>query len=252
MSTANPRILPALLAIGALAAAVARAEGEADARSAADALIDRMKLSASRLKDATFTFYKQEWVDGELRPEERIFVKQRYPRDLYMRWDAGPNSGQELIYRSGWNNNKMKVDPSDLLPNLDLDPRGAIARDGERHTIFEVGPVSVTNLIVADAVLLRANPSLPLRVVDLGASTVYGEPARCLDMTLPKDREPRLYGRRVVLCANTRTGLPARTEIWDLEDGALRVVERYGLADLHANLGLTDQDFSPENPEYGF
>ena len=47
-------------------------------------------------------------------------------------------------------------------------------------------------------------------------------------------------------------GLPARTEIWDLEDGALRVVERYGLADLQENLGLTDQDFSPENPEYGF
>ncbi len=258
VSALTPRILTMILAIGALGLTVARADPQAsaepvaDVTALADGLIARMKSVSARTRDATFTFYKQEWVDGRMAPEEQMFVKQRYSGGLYMRWDGEVKHGRQILYKPGWNESRMRVDPGPMLPNLDLDPRGAIARDGERHSIFEVGPVVVTRLIAADAALLDANPALTVNITDLGTMTVYGEAARCLDMALPKAREPRLYATRVIVCANTRTGLPARIEAWNNESGALRVVERYGFSGLKLNVGLTDQDFSPDHPDYGF
>lgn len=252
MSPAIPRILTLLLAACALVAGAARADTAADADALAEGLISRMRAVAATTRDATFTFYKQEWVGGRLLPEERMFVKQRYSGGLYMRWDGDVKHGRQILYNPGWNNNRMRVDPGPMLPNLDLDPRGSIARDGERHSIFEVGPLVVVKLILADKTVLDANPALSVKITDLGASTVYGEAARCLDMALPKASEPRLYAHRVVVCANQRTGLPTRIEAWDDEAGAVRLVERYGYGDLRLNVGLADQDFSPEHPDYGF
>ena len=43
--------------------------------------------------------------------------------------------------------------------------------------------------------------------------------------------------------------LPIYAEIFDW-DGQL--VERYGYRNLRLNPGLTDEDFNPKNPDYGF
>jgi outer membrane lipoprotein-sorting protein len=43
--------------------------------------------------------------------------------------------------------------------------------------------------------------------------------------------------------------LPIYVEIFDWQN---ELVERYGYRDLRLNPGLTDADFDPKNPAYGF
>ena len=41
-------------------------------------------------------------------------------------------------------------------------------------------------------------------------------------------------------------------EAWDVDGGKLRMVEQYGYENLRLNVGLKPDDFSPDNPKYGF
>jgi outer membrane lipoprotein-sorting protein len=43
--------------------------------------------------------------------------------------------------------------------------------------------------------------------------------------------------------------LPLRIEIYDAGD---RLMEQYGYEDLRLNVGLSDRDFDPANPDYRF
>lgn len=60
---------------------------------------------------------------------------------------------------------------------------------------------------------------------------------------------PRYYAGRMLLWVDEELRLPIRAEIFD-HDG--RLYERYEHRDLRINVGLTDADFDPANPEYDF
>jgi hypothetical protein len=60
---------------------------------------------------------------------------------------------------------------------------------------------------------------------------------------------PRYYAARMLLWVDDELRLPIRAEIFD-HDGLL--YERYEHRDLRVNVGLTDADFDPANPEYDF
>ena len=254
----RPRIAPLLLLFSLLLALSAVADVPPDPRASdpavamLDELIDRIDAGAARLRDATYTFYRTEYIDGKLRPEQKIAIKHRFPHDIYMRWTGDVNHGREVLHRSGWNDGKIRVSLGSLTPTLNLDPRGSMAMDGERHNIFDLGPVRLTQLIVKDAKRIRANPALTVTAVDEGTKTVYGEPARCMSAVLPKDKDPGLYTTLMNLCVSDRLSLPIRVELQDIEDGAMRVIERYGYEGIKVNVGLTDADFSPDHPDYGF
>lgn len=216
------------------------------------AILARMEQASARLKDLTFTFYKQEYVRGNLRPEEKIAVKQRRPTAAYLRWVGDVNTGREVLWQKGWNDGNIRVNPGPMLPTLNLDPLGRMAMATDRHSIYDLGPAHIVELISRDANRLRANKALPLKVTDLGPATVRGEPARCLENVLPKDQDPAFYASRVRVCVSERVNLPVSIEIWDVEDGAMRVVERYAFEDIRINPGLSDLEFSPDNPNYNF
>jgi outer membrane lipoprotein-sorting protein len=60
---------------------------------------------------------------------------------------------------------------------------------------------------------------------------------------------PRYTNGRVVLTVDRELGLPLRALIYDHEGN---LYERYEHRDLRINVGLTDRDFDPKNPEYDF
>jgi nucleoid-associated protein YgaU len=79
---------------------------------------------------------------------------------------------------------------------------------------------------------------------------------RDLGWTTPGDakpgqtiRVPRYYAARIDLWIDDGLLLPLRAEIYD-ERGA--IFERFEHRDLHVNVGLGPQDFSPDNPAYRF
>ena len=60
---------------------------------------------------------------------------------------------------------------------------------------------------------------------------------------------PRYYSARGTVWVSPETLLPTRIEIFDAND---ELYERYVYRDVRLNIGLTDLDFDPENPDYRF
>jgi negative regulator of sigma E activity len=66
---------------------------------------------------------------------------------------------------------------------------------------------------------------------------------------LPRDSGAGYYCYRVLVSFDQENDLPIRVVVYDWDD---RVVEEYVYTQLRLNAGLTDQDFDPENQDYGF
>lgn len=217
-----------------------------------DGVITKIQATASKIRDATYIFHKQEYADGNQRPGERIAVKFRVPNDVYMKWLGPTHRGRELLFRPGWNKDRLRISPGRWLPTLNLDPRGDLAMRGNRHSIYQLPfPAIIANFLNSTA-LIRANPALRAHITDLGQQNHFDEAGHCHQLQLPKDREPRLYATEVILCFSQRTGLPLHIQSWDMADGQLRQVENYHYEDVRVNVGLSDSDFDPDNPAYNF
>lgn len=216
--------------------------------------LERLRTATAALSQYTYTFRRQEWVGGSQQDAQIMAVKFRKPFDVYITWTGEVHTGRELIYRKGWNDGKLHVKPAPgaLVPTVNLDPYGKLAMRGARHGIDLIDISNVVKLILDQTDRLAANPSLSATYTRQPSETVGGRPSSCLRIDLPKDQDPGLYARRVDLCTDDATGLLTRVRAWDQEDGALRQVEDYEFSNLDTTPGLTDLDFDPDNPAYGF
>jgi len=207
------------------------------------AAVRRMEQATAQLVDATWTMHATEYAGGRL-VSDSYRVKHRAPNTNYLVWDKG----QKVLWKPGWNGDKLRVDPGRLLlPIMNLDPLGTLAMRGNRHSIHRLGFVPLVSLFVADADRMLADlDRLRPEVEDLGHRDVFGQPTQCYRAHLRKDVEPRLYATKVEICLHRQLHLPIDTKVWDHEDGELRVVEHYRYEDLEVNVGLTDADFQPE------
>lgn len=216
--------------------------------------LERMRSATAALTEYAYTFRREEWQDGKQLDPQVMAVKFRKPLQVYMTWTGDVHTGRELIYRKGWNDDRLHVKPSPgaLVPTLNLDPKGRLAMRGSRHSIEMVDLANVTGLILKQTDRLAKHPTLQATYTDQGHQDVNGEPSRCVRVDLPKDQDPELYGHRVDMCVSDATGLLTRLRTWDHEDGELRKVEDYEFRGMDTSPGLTDLDFDPENPAYGF
>ncbi|MEI7589999.1 MAG: DUF1571 domain-containing protein [Deltaproteobacteria bacterium] len=110
----------------------------------------------------------------------------------------------------------------------------------------------IINLFARDMKLIKAHPEWGARVVYKEKQMVNGVESYCIEAEMPKAQHPEFYAYKVRICGDTQTGLPNGIQIWDFADGKVRLVEDYSYTDIKINVGLTDKDFSPANPEYEF
>jgi hypothetical protein len=212
-----------------------------------------MVAAERELRDLRCVFHRREYLGRRMGKAQVIELKFRRPFEVYMKWVGSTFTGRELIFRSGWNGDRLRVRTSSpLVLTLDLDPHGSLAMRSSRHSIWWSGFGRVIDALESDAALLQARPELGPTWTDHGVVEVYGEAARCYTVQMPKEREPRLYAHKAHICMNLRTRLPARVRIWDEERGEIRLVEEYGWEGIELNPGLSDLDFDPDNPAYAF
>ena len=216
------------------------------------ARLERLRTAAEGVSQCTYTFRRHEWTDGRQQPPHEMAVKFRKPMDIYMKWVGDTHKGRELLYRQGWNEGDMMVKPGPMIPTLSLDPKGKLAMRGSRHGIDMIDLSNVADIILDQTDRLEASATLSATYTSQGAQTVNGEASWCVQIDLPKDQDTQLYAYRVDMCLSDRTGLLTRLRAWDQSDGELRKVEDYEFRNINLSPGLTDQDFSDENPGYGF
>lgn len=208
-----------------------------------------------KIRDYECVFERQERVGGTLLEETRMEMKVRQtPFSVYMRFLAPPSTaGREVIYVEGGNDGNLVAHGTGLqqaVGTVKLDPNGMIAMRGGRYPITDAGMTKLVEKLLA----LGAKKELfrdcrvsikPLQFAERASTRVeVRNPASQGDF--------RLAIARIVL--DNEWNVPVHFEAWEWpeEGGEPILIERYSYLDLRLDPGLTDLDFSPENPAYTF
>ena len=234
-------------------------------------LLDMAKAArehlAVSLDDYTARFVKQERDDnGVLGEETEIMIKvqtrlrgttERAPMRVYLQFQS-PDSvkGREVIWAEDLHDGQMAVHEVGLLLSLKtiwLDPNGIFAMQGQRYPISEIGLVRLVEKLIERGEEDRDNPDVSVTITrdhQLGDTAAH----------LIRVRHGRPTGKKedfslaeIVIDPERQLILSYRSFGWPSESGQTPpLLESYTYYNVATNVGLTEADFDPANPGYGF
>jgi hypothetical protein len=230
------------------APAEARAKAERLARTDQTACVAYcLAASAGRWRDYTCTFAKQERIGGLLGKPQRVAVKFREePFSVVMSWLENPPIADRILYVEGAFDGRMLVRPSNLLLRT-LAPGGTFAQRPDSPEVIRntLRPVTafgfIRTLESMLAVYRRAKAAGELEEAFGGEANVAGRRTVVMVRRLPEGKG--YPAARTLTYLDAARLLPVRIESYGV-DGDLR--SRYTYEDVKFDVGLTDEDFSPE------
>jgi hypothetical protein len=208
---------------------------------------------------------KQERVGDKLLDEELMRIKVRHgqagqsppvPKSFYLLFEK-PRSmtGREVIWVEGRNENKLVAHEGGLLNVIraNLNPTGLLAMRGNRYPITELG---IETLVMRMLEKGQRDRQYDECTVDIDRDMeVDGHKCTVVTITHPHPRAHFEFFQAKIYI-DDEIDLPIGYEgfIWPDDDSAGEPVllERYFYRDLKINVGLTDLDFDPDNPDYSF
>lgn len=227
-----------------------------------------LTLSRGNYDDYTATLVKRERVDGVVGQQEFMYLKVRNrklhqdgrlltPLSVYLTF-LSPASvkGREVIYVENRNNGYVTAHEGGMkgrfLPTVTLNPTGMFAMQGQRYPITDIG---LENLIVK----LIERGETARQYSDVQAefrknAKVKDRTCTVLQVTQPTKR-PDLDFYLAQIFIDDQLQIPIRYVAYDWPEtqGAKpEIIEEYTYLDVKVNVGLTDRDFDPENPDYAF
>jgi len=251
--------------------AQAPGQGERDAAHPLDSALEvaytGLNHIRANVRDYTCTLVKREQIGGELLDHEYIFTKIRHPQvengqitvpfSVYM-YFLKPDSmkGREVIYVAGANGNKLIAHEGGwkgrVTPTVHLFPDSALAMRNNRYPITEVGIATLTQRLIEKGE--RDRNEGPCTVQFFKGAKINGRVCTCLQVTHAHRRPPFDFHMARIFIDDEHT-VPVRYEAYDWpQPGSATpaLIEEYTYMNLKFNTGLTDADFSPENPQYNF
>jgi Protein of unknown function (DUF1571) len=256
---------------GAAPAAVSAAGGDLrkDEITMADVLqmaSDAHQHMSEHLDDYSARFIKQErneqGILGEV-TEFEMKVQTRFrsdsdnaPMRVYLNYLAPENvKGREVIWAEDLNDGKMVVHEVGLLLGMKriwLDPNGMIAMQGQRYPISEIGIVRLVEKLLERGEKDRDNPDIKVTLTDHTHDDVKAQLIR-VERSKPSGGEDDFSLAEIIIDPQRQLILQYRSFGWPQQAGETPpLLESYTYHDVKTNVGLTDIDFSPDNPSYNF
>ncbi len=210
------------------------------------------RSKAAELAGYTAVLEIQEERGEQLKPSDRVLVKVRHhPFSIYMRWNE---SGQEVIFVDGENDNRLLVKPTSALAALKrvwkLDPESAMAKQSCKYPVTSSGIEKLTARVqefygTHDKWL----PAIRCRQCN---DTVADVPVKRYDIRFTdKSVSPDYCGGRY--CFHVDSGLLIAVENFGWSDTPEdRLMERYIYHAIDSQAQLIDADFDQANPNYEF
>ena len=210
------------------------------------------------IRDYSATLVKRERVDGVVGEYQYLALKIRNkPFSVYAEFLA-PESlrGQEVIYVEGQNNGNMWAhrpnNHSGLLGVVSVTPQSAVAMQGQRYPLTEIGIVNMIRRLIEVAKQDVQYGECEVKFIK--GAKINGRVCTVVQVVHPVPRkEFRFHLARIFV--DDELKLPIRFESYDWPtqpDGEPRLLEEYTYLNLQLNRGFTDLDFSTQNPEYRF
>lgn len=214
-----------------------------------------LREDLSKIQDYTATLIKRERVGKQLLGPDHMALKFRqHPFSVYLRFLAPADiRGREVIYVEGLNDGKFLVHLTgvqQILGTVALAPTNFFALTDNRHPITETGILNLVNRLIEVGEQDMKHGDCEVRVYRV---PVQSQETICIEVDHPQRRPYFLYHRARIYIDEARK-LPVRFEAYDWPDatGQPPLLEEYTYLDLKLNVGLTDRDFDPANPAYGF
>ncbi|EMI57977.1 MULTISPECIES: DUF1571 domain-containing protein [Rhodopirellula] len=226
-----------------------------------------LEISRSQVRDYTAILVKREQIDGTIGEHEYMAIKVRnrkvsggqivQPFSVYINF-LKPSSvkGREVIYVENRNDGKLTAHEGGFkgrfLPTVSLPVDGMLAMRGQRYPLTEIG---VEKMIVK----LIERGEKALRYEDVTCEFRRGAKLKdrvctVLEVTQPTQRpDAEFYQAQVFM--DDQLNMPIRyiAYNWPTREGQPgQVIEEYNYLNLKVNVGLTDDDFDPNNKAYNF
>jgi outer membrane lipoprotein-sorting protein len=213
----------------------------------AEQLIDNMVQKFDAVSDYTCRLDKRVKKDGILYEDLAIYVKYKKPKHYYFRWDRGSEKGREVIFVAGKYNDKLVAHPGGILQfmTFHLDPEGRLAMQRNRHSLQHSGMEKIIYLIESN--YQRAREKGLDAIQYIGEDRIDGRDTWIVEGRFPANQD--FYAHRVIVTIDKTMALPVMVSIFDWSEG---LIEEYVFRDLKINIGFTENDFDPGNPDYNF
>jgi hypothetical protein len=209
-------------------------------------------------------FTKRERIGDEVTELTTMELKVRHlPFAVYLKWLEGPGAGREVLYPDGANDGSMLVRMGGLkgrlIPAFRIDATGALAMNQSRYPIAKAGILGLAESMIAHREQ-ELQTQVYARVRQEPDADVDGRP--CAVYVFEFDvRERAPDYRKSIQYLDREWNVPLHVENYGwpepgqhLDGAALdeaTLIEYYKYSNIVTN-GLTDDDFSPSNPEYRF
>lgn len=222
------------------------------------------------IKDYECLIVKRERIRGVLNEYEYMYAKIRNrkeengkmvtPLSVYLNFQKPANvAGREVIWVEGANNGKLCAHEGGLLgrlPAVWLDPAGAMAMRGNLYPITEIG---IENLVAK----LIERGTREKKADLLGKETIVTtkpgakldkRPCTILEIEHTVER-PEYEFQLAQVFIDDEYNLPVRYVAFGWPQAGQKdepILEEYNYTRIKFNVGLTDADFEPGNPNYRF
>jgi len=214
--------------------------------------LDAVKLLAGY--EASFT--KTELV-GRASLTTKMQLKVRHePFSVYVKY-LDPHAGREAIYVTGGHDNKVVVHDTglaSLVGTLKLDPNSSTAMDENRYPINSIGMKKLVETIIGVWVAQAKQNAAKMTVNNYPNSKIGDQSCQTVESVLAQPIGANSY-QTTRMYIDTATKLPVRVQqyAFPVRRGQKpMLVEDYLYQNLKTNISLTDADFDPHNPRYGY
>lgn len=229
--------------------------------------LNRLRLEVD---DYTATLTKQESIDSVVGEANEMLIKvqcrhrggkvdESEPLRVYLRFERPESvAGREVIWCEDLHDGKMVAHEAGLLGMLTvrLDPNGMIAMRGQKYPISDIGLTNLLKKLIERGRQDLGDPSVSVTI----AKEIEIDGFMC-DLIQVKRSEPS--GRPndfslAEICLDRTRNLPIRYTAygWPTDDRSDRsskpLLESYTYRNIKINIGLTEADFDPSNPDYRF
>jgi hypothetical protein len=225
---------------------------------------DAIKLARERravlndVHDYTATFAKMELV-GKKVIRQTMEIKCRHePFSVYLHNREGKEEGREVLYVTGANGGNLLVHERGLLASLagtqSLKLDDSLVMDENRYPITEIGIAKIVDKSIA--IWESEKKADPNNIQVRFFPNAKVGPVACEQIEVARKQQRPEFEfslTRVFFARDTKLPVRAEQYGWPAKTGEKPpLVEEYDYSNLNVNVGLSEADFDPKNPMYGF